>query len=243
MNNPSNSHASQQVWKFLHGEMDPAEKSAFELRVREDAKLESELRAQRRLHRLMINAGRVALADRLLAEFQAEQAVPAAPRAGRLLRFPGRSGLLALAACAAIVAGVVWTVMPRSPLRWESPRVIATAWMGSGEGVPPKPVGNPPPPGKYSNESLLDASRGLIAAVDRVARGLDADARRELNSRPLRLSVQEIFAGQVTVALEVPDGEPWTTNLATLADLQARTPALAEQMVAHLRGRSAHPSP
>ncbi len=243
MNNQSTSHASEQVWKFLHGEMDPAEKSAFELRVREDAKLESELRAQRRLHRLMINAGRVALADRLLAEFQAEQAVQAAPpRAGRLLRFPGRFGLLALAACAAIVAGVVWTVIPRSPLRWESPRVIATAWMGPGETVAPNPAGNPPP-GKYSNESLLEASRGLIAAVDRVARGLEADARRELSARPLRLSVQEIFAGQITLALEIPGGEPWTTNVASLADLQARTQVLAEQMVAHLRGRSTHPSP
>ena len=243
MNNPSTSHVSEQVWKFLHGEMDPAEKSAFELRVREDAKLESELRAQRRLHRLMINAGRVALADRLLAEFQAEQAVPAAPRAGRLLRFPGRYGLLALAACAAIVAGGVWTVLPRSPLRWDSPRVIATAWMGPDGTGTPEPAGNPPPPGKYANEALLGASRGLMAEVDRVARGLEPHDRKGLASQPLRLSVQEIFAGQITVALEIPGHEAWTTNLASLAELQSRAPALAEQIVAHLLGRSARPSP
>ena len=245
MNIQSNSDASERVWKFLHGEMDPAEKSAFEALIQIDARLAAELQAQRQLHLLLVNAGREALVDRLLAEHEADVAsATTVPCKRPRSNFQGRSRLLALAACVAVVAGILWAVLPRSPLRWEPPRVIATAWMGSGGATAHDPRVSPStPPGRYSNTTLLKASRELMAAVDRFARGLGVGERNTLATQPLRLSVQEIFAGQITVALEIPGREAWTANLASLTALQEQTPALAEQIVAHLRDRSALSSP
>ncbi len=230
----STSDSSEQIWRFLHGEMEADERAAFAESVRVDKQLASELRSQRQLHRLLANAGRDALVGRLLAEYEAEEAVaPPAPCKGRRLDFPGRSTLLALAACAVVVAGLYWAMLPRGPLRWDPPEVIATAYR----------AGEPAPPGKYSREALLDAARRLMHEVDRAARGLQDPALEEMRQAPLRMSVEEIFAGQVSITVEIPGREAWVGNLPSLNDLLRRAPLVAGDVLDHLRARPNPPSP
>ena len=231
----SNSDSSERIWKFLHGEMETDERAAFAESVRVDPQLASELRAQRQLHLLLVNAGRDALVDRLLEEYEAEETMaPPAPCKGRRLDFPGRSTLLALAACAVVVAGLFWAMLPRGPLRWDPPQVIATAYRKGDE---------PAPPGKYTKEELLNAARRLMREVDRAAREVQDPALEELSQLSLRLSIEEIFAGQVFISVEIPGREAWDGNLPSLNDLLRRAPLVAGEILDHLRARPNRPSP
>lgn len=234
MNIQPNSDASAQIWKFLHGEMDADDQAAFAERLRVDVQLASEFRAQRQVHRLLLQAGRDALVDRLLAEYEADATVVEPPPGkNRHLRFPGRSSLLALAACAAVVAGLYWALPPRGLLRWDPPRVIATAYR----------AGEPAPPGKYTQDALLSAARRLMGEVDRTAQGMDDPALKGLREAPLRLSIEEIFAGQVSITVEVPGRDAWVGNLPSLNDLLRRAPLVAGEILDHLRGRTNPPPP
>ena len=238
MNTDSISHSSEQIWQFLHGEMNSAEQAAFAARVRQDARLEAELHRQRQLHLLLKNAAAEPLADRLLREYQSEQEVytPAAasPPGGRVRRLPKRNRLYALAACAAVVAGTLWMTFAGSPLTWAEPRVIACAFR----------AGDPaPPPGKYAREALLAATGRVTSFVNAEVRRRGDPGLRALRKKPLQMSIEEIFAGQVSLTVEVPGRGAWTGNYASLDALNQQSPQIAVDLVDFLSGRPALRSP
>ncbi|MFO1528534.1 MAG: hypothetical protein U1F77_02090 [Kiritimatiellia bacterium] len=158
----------------------------------------------------------------------------AATPGGRVLRFPKRNRLYALAACAAVVAGTLWVTFAGGPLTWAEPRVIACAFR-AGEPAPPA--------GKYANEALVTATRRVTSFVNAEARRRRDSRLHDLRKNPLQMSIEEIFAGQVSLTVEVPGRGAWTGNFASLDALNQQSPQIAVDIVDFLSGKPALRSP
>ncbi|MFO1490718.1 MAG: hypothetical protein U1F87_07380 [Kiritimatiellia bacterium] len=152
----------------------------------------------------------------------------AATPGGRVLRFPKRNRLYALAACAAVVAGTLWVHLAGGPRRRRSP-AHACAFR----------AGEPAPPRANMRTRLVTATRRVTSFVNAEARRRRDSRLHDLRKNPLQMSIEEIFAGQVSLTVEVPGRGAWTGNFASLDALNQQSPQIAVDIVDFLSGKPA----
>ena len=207
-----NMSKEERIWAYLHAQMDPSERRAFEDRMGEDPALQAELKELRILHKDLgeltpyLDESEEALEQRILRDYEgnASEQGPGSVtrltgwladlREGTRTLVPMRTGLgLAVAAVLCVILLGTWHLMS-GPLDWGRPQIILATYRGAEEPTPLK---------GYDQGVFRELHKLLQVAVGEAYTTLDQEAEQELTGKwRLQATFRELPMGGFDVTLQ-----------------------------------------
>lgn len=218
----------EQVWAYLHNELPPETRAAFEQAVIDDPGLREILEECRKTHMELELLADHQMEERLLAEWESEHPKYREKRKSqlnRILRFS-----LPLLAAAATVLLLFALPLSQGPVQWQ------------------RTVYGPPPQLRGQAGSQPHYSRAELKQVDMALRNTIESSLAKLSNPPsrwkLKIQLQELANGFLVVEISgYPRGSPeqtrnWSETFEGLDHVAAEAPFLGRRIAEDLAERN-----
>ncbi len=216
--------AADQIWAYLHNELNHEQKTRFENTLAEDLTLQEALNEKRATHAQLEKALPLLQAetepdfdeDALMAEWESEfpeHTEQARPSGNKIIRFS-----LPLAAAAA-AAFVLFALQPNDIVQWES----------TSFGTTPQVRGSQAETSAYNRAEIKQAVEELQQAIET---GIPGSAEKWI----LKVSLQEFAKGAMAIEISgYPKNSPaaekiWSADYSGLEQLRADIPTFSKSV-------------